>query len=108
MFHLRHHMFLCINQRPSGHPKGCCASKGSRNLLEQFKEELERRQLHGSAMVNGVTCLDTCGAGPCLLVYPEGVWYGPLKPDDVREIIEHHVIGGAPVERLRMRPPAEP
>lgn len=108
MFNIKHHVFLCINQRPAGHPKGCCASKGSRDLLEKFREELERRQLFGSAMVNGVTCLDTCANGPCLVIYPEGIWYGPVKPDDIREIIEQHLIGGKPVQRLLMQSPVQP
>lgn len=107
MFNLKHHIFLCINQRPAGHPKGCCASKGSRDLLEKFREELERRQLFGSAMVNGVTCLDTCDRGPCIVIYPEGVWYGPVTAADIKEIIERHLIGGKPVERLRMQNTAQ-
>jgi (2Fe-2S) ferredoxin len=108
VFNIKHHLFLCINQRPAGHPKGCCASKGSRTLLEKFKEEFERRQLHGSAMVNGATCLDTCAAGPCMVVYPEGIWYGPVAETDVTEIIEQHLVGGQPVKRLIMQPPAQP
>ena len=108
MFNLKHHILLCINQRPAGHPKGCCASKGSRNLLEKFKEEMERRQLFGSAMVNGVTCLDTCASGPCMVIYPEGIWYGPLKAEDITEIIEQHIIGGKPVKRLLMQHPVQP
>ncbi len=103
MFNLKHHIFVCINQRPAGHPKGCCASKGSRDLLEKLKEELERRHLLGSAMANGSTCLETCPSGPCMVIYPEAVWYGPVKPGDLEDIIEQHLIAGKPVERLRMQ-----
>lgn len=108
MFNLKYHIFVCINQRPAGHPKGCCASKGSRDLLEKLKEELERRQLFGSVMANGSTCLEVCAGGPCMVIYPEGTWYGPVKPDDIKEIIEQHLMGGEPVERLRMQNLAQP
>jgi (2Fe-2S) ferredoxin len=36
------------------------------------------------------------------VVYPDGVWYGRVTLDDVNEIIESHLIGGKPVERLRV------
>jgi len=38
-----------------------------------------------------------------VVVYPEGVWYGGVTPADVPEIVERHLVGGQPVERLRLR-----
>jgi len=46
--------------------------------------------------------------GPTLVVYPEGIWYGNVKVEDVEEIITGHLKGGKPVERLvisRGKPP---
>jgi (2Fe-2S) ferredoxin len=37
------------------------------------------------------------------VVYPEQVWYGGVKAEDVAEIVDRHLIGGVPVERLRMK-----
>jgi (2Fe-2S) ferredoxin len=53
---------------------------------------------------NAAGCLDQCEHGPNLVIYPEGVWYGNVQPEDVAEIIESHVLGGKPVQRLRMAP----
>jgi (2Fe-2S) ferredoxin len=34
------------------------------------------------------------------VIYPEGVWYAKVTPADVEEIMDAHVVGGKPVERL--------
>lgn len=52
---------------------------------------------------NAAGCLDACSLGASVVVYPEGVWYGGVQVEDVEEIIEAHLLGGAPVERLRMK-----
>jgi len=46
---------------------------------------------------------DQCEHGPNVVVYPEAVWYGRVMPEDVAEIIESHIVSGAPVERLRLK-----
>ncbi|MEO7922025.1 MAG: (2Fe-2S) ferredoxin domain-containing protein, partial [Thermoanaerobaculia bacterium] len=45
-------------------------------------------------------CLDQCAHGVCVVVYPDAVWYGGVKPADVDEIVERHIVGGMPVTRL--------
>lgn len=100
MYAYRHHVFVCINQRPAGHPKGDCASKMSRETFQRFQEEFDKRQLFETATVNGATCLGPCQLGPTVVIYPEGVWYGKVTPDVVSEIVETHIVGGKPVERL--------
>jgi hypothetical protein len=40
-----------------------------------------------------------------VVVYPEGVWYAAVTPADAGEIMESHLLGGTPVERLRYDPP---
>jgi (2Fe-2S) ferredoxin len=37
-----------------------------------------------------------------VVVYPEGVFYGGVRPEDVDEIIESHILNDHPVERLRI------
>ena len=46
-------------------------------------------------------CLDQCAEGVTVVVYPEAVWYRRVTPEDVDEIIDKHLVGGEPVERLR-------
>ncbi|MFT3709146.1 MAG: (2Fe-2S) ferredoxin domain-containing protein [Archangium sp.] len=97
------HLFICTNRRPDGSPKGCCASKGSEELRLAFKKELDAQGVTG-CRANSAGCLDACERGMAMVVYPEGVWYGPVSKDDVKEIVSSHIVGGKPVERLVMQP----
>ena len=56
----------------------------------------------GKIRINQAGCLDRCEEGPCVVVYPEGVWYTYLDRADIDEIIEEHLQHGRVVERLRM------
>lgn len=98
-----HHIFVCENFRDESDPRGCCGAKGSKEIRAALKSEIKSRGLKGTVRANAAGCLDTCAQGPSLVVYPEGVWYGGVSIDDVNEIIESHIIGGKPVERLRIK-----
>jgi (2Fe-2S) ferredoxin len=98
----RHHIFVCTNRRAEGDPKGCCAEKGSEQVRALFKAELDKRGLKGQVRANAAGCLDQCAFGVTVVVYPEAVWYARVRPEDVVEIVEEHILGGRPVERLRM------
>jgi (2Fe-2S) ferredoxin len=52
--------------------------------------------------INKSGCLDQCEHGPTVVVYPEAVWYGNVRPSDAAEIVAEHLIAGRPVERLRL------
>jgi (2Fe-2S) ferredoxin len=103
MITYRHHIFVCMNARPPGHPKGDCTGKGGRDAMAAFQEEMEKRGLWEKVGLNGCTCLGPCQLGPTVVVYPEGVWYGKVGPADVAEIMEKHILGGQPVERLFLK-----
>ena len=99
----RRHVFVCENRRPEDDPRGCCAAKGSPAIRAALKAELKRRGLAGTVRANAAGCLDACADGPSIVVYPEGVWYGRVRVEDVPEIVESHLVGGRPVERLLNR-----
>lgn len=96
------HVFVCTNRRPEGHPKGCCATKGGEEVRAAFKAELEKRGIKGRMRANAAGCLDTCPFGTSVVIYPDGVWYGGVKVEDVATIVEEHLLGGRPVHRLLM------
>jgi (2Fe-2S) ferredoxin len=97
------HVFVCENRRPDGHPRGCCARKGGAEVKEALKAALKARGLQGRVRANAAGCLDACEHGAAMVVYPEGVWYGGVTPEDVPEIVESHLVRGVPVDRLIIR-----
>jgi (2Fe-2S) ferredoxin len=98
-----YHVFVCENRRDPADPRGCCAAKGSEAIRAALKDEIGRRGLKKVARANAAGCLDACADGPTIVVYPEGVWYGGVRVEDVPEIVESHLVNGVPVERLRLK-----
>jgi (2Fe-2S) ferredoxin len=94
------HVFVCINERPADHPKGCCKAKGGVEVRDRLKSELTARGISKLVRANNAGCLDQCEHGVTVVVYPEQVWYGGVTVDDIPEIVDKHLIGGEAVERL--------
>ncbi len=78
--------------------------KGSEELPVAFKQALEAKGVRSGVRINKAGCLDACERGCTVVVYPDGVWYGGVTKDDVAQIVDEHLVGGTPVERLRMKP----
>lgn len=98
------HVFVCTNLREPNNPKGSCSAKGSEELPLAFKKALEAAGHKAPIRINKAGCLDACERGCTVVVYPEGVWYGGVTKADVDEIVAQHLVGGTPVERLKMKP----
>jgi (2Fe-2S) ferredoxin len=87
------HVFVCTNRRPDGHPKGSCAERGSEKLRDYMKARA--RELGVTRVrINNAGCLDRCEHGPCIVVYPEGIWYRVGSPADVDLVLQQHIVSG--------------
>lgn len=104
--HFEAHVFVCCNRRPDGHARGSCAAKGSERLRDYMKARAKELRIP-SVRINMAGCLDRCELGPCLVIYPEGLWYRIGSVADVDSILERHVAGGSRVENLLLPPAAE-
>jgi (2Fe-2S) ferredoxin len=93
------HLFVCTNRRLDGHPRGSCAAKGSEKLRDYMKARAKEMGL-ARLRVNSAGCLDRCELGPCLVIYPEGVWYRIDTPADIDLVLERHVRDGGRAEEL--------
>lgn len=100
--HFKRHVFFCLNERAP--PDNCCANHGSAQMQAYAKDRVKKLGISGAGKVrvNKAGCLDRCDEGPCLVVYPEAVWYTYVDQRDIDEIIDTHLVGGAIVERLRL------
>lgn len=96
------HVFVCHNTRPGDAPRPSCTVDGKSDLYTQLQQLAKAAGLGPTVRINKSGCLDQCEHGPTVVVYPEAVWYGGVKPEDAKEIVEEHLVGGRPVERLRL------
>lgn len=100
----KRYLFVCVNRRPDGTPKGSCAARGSVELQARLKELLQQRglaELEARACTS--SCLDTCWAGPSIAVEPDHYSYGRVTEADLPEIVEA-LARGTRVERLVLGP----
>jgi (2Fe-2S) ferredoxin len=79
---------------------GDCKKRGSKGVRRALKEGLRAAGMNGEVRIDSVDCLGLCKHGPNVVVYPEGSWYLGLAEEDVPEVVERHLKGGEPVERL--------
>lgn len=96
------HVFVCTNLKPGG--KKCCAQSGGEPFFDYLKAKLLEMDLHGpgKVRVSKSGCLGRCAIGPCLVIYPEGIWYTYSQESDLDEIIQAHLMQGEIVSRLQL------
>lgn len=89
MAHRKRYLFVCVNRRPDGVPKGSCAVRGAEEIHALLKQGLKDAGL-AEHEVRACTssCLDVCWAGPAIAVLPDGYFYGRVTKEDVPELVE--------------------
>lgn len=93
------HVFVCTSG--SVCPTG---ESDARDVHARLKQLVQEAGLKATVRINNSGCLDQCGHGPMIAVYPENVWYCGVGVQDADEIFHQHLIGGRPVGRLLYRP----
>ncbi len=100
----KHYLFVCVNKRPDGVPKGSCAARGAVEIHAALKASLQERGLAKvEARACTSSCIDTCWAGPVIAVEPDGFFYGRVTMADVPAIVDA-LVTGSRVERLVLPP----
>ena len=77
-----------------------CTSSGSAKIHEEFDKLLKEKGLENEVKVVQTGCFGLCALGPVVVVYPEGSFYSLVKVEDVKEIVEEHLLKGRIVDRL--------
>lgn len=102
---VRRHIFVCNGRS--------CTAVGSAAVKAAFEHELETRNLRqgkaskgrnpqGSVVLTDCGSVGFCAIGTAVLVYPDGIWYGQVRAEDVPEIVEEHIVGNRTVKRLAL------
>lgn len=100
---VQRHVLVCTGKS--------CLAVGADEVKQAFEARLQTDQIRygkvtkgrnpeGSVVLTECGSVGFCSVGPAVLVYPEGVWYAQVSVEDVDEIVDDHLIGGNPVERL--------
>lgn len=100
----RHHVIVCTQSKAEN---ATCCGGGGLAVLGALYGELARQGATDDVLVSTTGCLGACEKGPVVVVYPEAVWYGAVKPVDVAEIVSSHLQSGKIVDRLVITDMAE-
>ncbi len=77
---------------------------GANEIIQHITESLATYGLQDEVDVSTVSDVNHSNILPLVVVYPEAVVYGPVKPSDVRYLVEEHLYKGRVVEDL-LAPP---
>lgn len=96
------HIFVCTNQR-TGTEKLSCGEAHGLELVGEFKKQLKDLNVGLKTRANRSGCLGICDFGPTIAIYPEGIFYVGVQKEDVKEIIESHILNKTIVDRLLLK-----
>jgi NADH:ubiquinone oxidoreductase subunit F (NADH-binding)/(2Fe-2S) ferredoxin/NAD-dependent dihydropyrimidine dehydrogenase PreA subunit len=77
-----------------------CTSSNSEQIVKNFEELIKKHGLDNEVVVERTGCFGLCALGPIVIIYPEASFYSLVKPEDVEEIVNEHLIKGRVVKRL--------
>jgi len=77
-----------------------CTSSNSEKIKKEFEDQLVMNKLNKEVKVVTTGCFGLCAHGPIVVVYPEGAMYTMVTVEDVKEIVEEHLLKGRLVKRL--------
>ena len=83
-----------------------CHATGSGMVKQALTAEISRQGLTDEIRIVETGCNGFCAMGPIMVIYPDGIIYMMVQPDDVPDIVEEHLLKGRPVERLLYREPS--
>ena len=93
----RSHLLICGGT-------GCHAS-GSLKVKQALQEEINKRGMADEVKIVETGCNGFCALGPIMVAYPEGVIYMSMKPEDMPQLVEEHLVKGRILERLLYKEP---
>lgn len=84
-----------------------CISCNCKEVEENLITELKNYHLDQEIKVVETGCIGSCDLGPVIVIYPEGTFYQKVQPQDVKLIVEEHLLKGRPVKKLLYQGPED-
>ncbi|MFQ6108688.1 MAG: NADH-quinone oxidoreductase subunit NuoF [Candidatus Aminicenantales bacterium] len=78
----------------------CGQASGSLSIIQAVQQELLRRNLKDRVGVEVTGCHGFCELEPNLIIYPEGIFYKNLVPEDIPKIIDETVLNSRIIPSL--------
>jgi (2Fe-2S) ferredoxin len=94
----KYHIFVCTSGKT-------CPKQGSEAVHAELKRHVKAAGLKKTVRVNHAGCMNQCGHGPMVVVYPEDVWYAGVDLAGARRIVAEHLVAGQAVEAYRYHAP---
>lgn len=97
----RHHVFVCTSGKT-------CPLAGSLEVHAALKKCVVSSGLRESVRVNHAGCMNQCGHGPMVVIYPDDIWYAHVDEAGALRIVAEHLVGGRIVDDyLYVAPPGD-
>lgn len=77
-----------------------CTSSGSIGLMDEFEKCIKEANIENEIKIVKTGCFGLCAEGPIVVIYPEGCMYCRVIKEDIKEIVEEHLVKGRIVKRL--------
>ncbi|MGD9630781.1 MAG: ferredoxin [Pyrinomonadaceae bacterium] len=102
---IKRQVFVCTGKS--------CSQVGGQEVMAEFARILQEKGIRqgkdskgrnplGEILLTECGSIGFCTVGTAVMVYPDGILYGQVMPEDVPEIIEKHIEKGETVERLAL------
>jgi NADH-quinone oxidoreductase subunit F len=78
----------------------CGQASGSLSIIEATRSELEKRGLKEKVGLEITGCHGFCELEPNIIIYPDGIFYKNLQPEDVPKIIDETVLKNRVIHSL--------
>jgi (2Fe-2S) ferredoxin len=102
MSQYRSHVFVCT------HGPWCSRDGDTAGIVKRLKQAVHAAGLQGQVRINKAGCLNQCGHGPMVVVYPQDHWYAGVTPEDAADLLEAELVRGEALARLvYLAPPGD-
>jgi len=77
-----------------------CLALGCKKVIAALRDEVQKQGLEGRVEVKETGCPGFCEKGTVVVVYPQGICYLKVTPDDAAEVVSQTVNAGKAIDHL--------